>query len=201
MRKINLLFLISLFLCFFSCASSKPVARISVEKQKDLSGNWNDNDIRIVCDSIIDECINSNYIKKFSKKNNRLPYVKLGTILNLSDEYMDTTIIANKFRNSIINSGEMKFVASNSEVESLRDEQLSQADHVSFGTEAQFGNEQAADFMVQGTIKTVIDQNKDVTQKTYYVDIQLYDIESTEVVWTTENSKIVKVLNKKKLKF
>ena len=64
MRKINLLFLISLFLCFFSCASSKPVARISVEKQKDLSGNWNDNDIRIVCDSIIDECINSNYIKK-----------------------------------------------------------------------------------------------------------------------------------------
>ena len=55
--------------------------------------------------------------------------------------------------------------------------------------------------MVQGTIKTVIDQNKDVTQKTYYVDIQLYDIESTEVVWTTENSEIVKVLNKKKLKF
>ena len=201
MRKINLLFLISLFLCFFSCASSKPVARISAEKQKDLSGNWNDNDIRIVCDSIIDECINSNYIKKFSKKNNRLPYVKLGTILNLSDEYIDTTIIANKFRNSIINSGEMKFVASNSEVELLRDEQLSQADHVSFGTEAQFGNEQAADFMLQGTIKTVIDQNKDVTQKTYYFDIQLYDIESTEVVWTTENSEIVKVLNKKKLKF
>lgn len=201
MRKTKLLFLISLFLCFFSCASSKPVARISAEKQKDLSGNWNDNDIRIVCDSIIDECINSNYIKKFSKKNNRLPYVKLGTILNLSDEYVDTTIIANKFRNSIINSGEMKFVASDSEVELLRDEQLSQADHVSFGTEAQFGNEQAADFMLQGTIKTVIDQNKDVTQKTYYFDIQLYDIESTEVVWTTENSEIVKVLNKKKLKF
>ena len=127
--------------------------------------------------------------------------MKLGTILNLSDEYIDTTIIANKFRNSIINSGEMKFVASNSEVELLRDEQLSQADHVSFGTEAQFGNEQAADFMLQGTIKTVIDQNKDVTQKTYYFDIQLYDIESTEVVWTTENSEIVKVLNKKKLKF
>lgn len=200
MRKTKLLFLISLFLCFFSCASSKPVARISAEKQKDLSGNWNDNDIRIVCDSIIDECINSSYIKRFAKKNNRLPYVKLGTILNLSDEYMDTTIIANKFRNSIINSGEMKFVASDSEVESLRDEQLSQADHAKFGTEAQFGNEQAADFMLQGTIKTVIDQNKDATQKTYYVDIQLYDIESTEVVWTTENSEIVKILNKKKLK-
>lgn len=199
-RKIVFL-IILLLISFISCNSTKTVARISAEKQKDLSGNWNDNDIRIVCDSIIDECINSSYIKRFAKKNNRLLYVKLGTILNLSDEYMDTTIIANKFRNSIINSGEMKFVASDSEVESLRDEQLSQADHVKFGTEAQFGNEQAADFMLQGTIKTIIDQNKDVTQKTYYVDVQLYDIESTEVVWTTENSEIVKVLNKKKLKF
>ena len=50
-------------------------------------------------------------------------------------------------------------------------------------------------------IKTVIDLNQNVTQKTYYVDIQLYNIESTEVVWTTENSEIVKIINKKKLKF
>lgn len=201
MKRKSILTLIVLSILLVSCVSNKPVARISAEKQKDLSGNWNDNDIRIVCDSIIDECINSSYIKRFTKKNNRLPYVKLGTILNLSDEYMDTSIIANKFRNAIINSGEMKFVASDSEVESLRDEQLSQADHAKFGTEAQFGNEQAADFMLQGTIKTVIDQNQNVTQKTYYIDVQLYDIESTEVVWTTENSEIVKVLNKKKIKF
>ena len=201
MKRNSFFSLILLSIFFVSCASTKPVARISADKQKDLSGNWNDNDIRIVCDSIIDECINSSYIKRFAKKNNRFPYVKLGTILNLSDEYMDTTIIANKFRNSIINSGEMKFVASDSEVESLRDEQLNQADHAKLGTEAQFGNEQAADFMLQGTIKTVIDQNQNVTQKTYYVDVQLYNIESTEIVWTTENSEIVKILNKKKLKF
>ena len=164
MKRKSFFTLILLSLIFISCASTKPVARISADKQKDLSGNWNDNDIRIVCDSIIDECINSSYIKRFTKKNSRLPYVKLGTILNLSDEYMDTTIIANKFRNSIINSGEMRFVASNSEVESLRDEQLNQADHVKYGTEAQFGNEQAADFMLQGTIKTVIDQNQNITR-------------------------------------
>ena len=132
MKRKSILTLIVLSILLVSCVSNKPVARISAEKQKDLSGNWNDNDIRIVCDSIIDECINSSYIKRFTKKNNRLPYVKLGTILNLSDEYMDTSIIANKFRNAIINSGEMKFVACDSEVESLRDEQLSQADHAKF---------------------------------------------------------------------
>ena len=199
MKRFLIILLSSVIL--LSCTSNKTVSRISSEKQKDLSGNWNDNDIKIVCESIINECINSQYLKNFTKKTRRLPYVKLGTILNLSDEYIDTTIIANKFRNTIINSGELKFVASDSEVEQLREEQLNQGDFAKIGTEAQFGNEQAADFMLQGTIKTVIDQNNNVTQKVYYVDVQLYDIESTEIVWTTENSEIVKVLNKKKLKF
>ena len=196
------------FLCLFllfpifnlSCASSKPVSRISADKQKDLSGNWNDRDIRIVCETIIDDCIDSPAIKRFAKKNGRLPYVKLGTILNMSDEFIDTTIIANKFRNAIINSGELKFVASDSEVESLRSEQLNQADHVKVGSEAQVGNETGADFMLQGTVKTVIDQNGKTIQKTYYVDVELFGVESTVVEWSSENSDIVKVLDKKKLK-
>lgn len=202
MNHIKILSLITLlFFCLPSCASAKSVKRISSDKQKDLSGNWNDNDIRIVCESLIDECIESSSIKKFTKKNSRLPCVKLGSIMNLSDEYMDTTIIANKFRNAIINSGEMKFVASDSEVEDLRKEQLSQNDHAAVGTEAQLGNEKAADFMLQGTIKTVIDQAGSTLQKTYYVDVQLFDIETTEIVWTSENSEIVKVVNRKKVKF
>lgn len=198
MKKIIALLLLSFTV--ISCASSKTVTRIKAEKQKDLSGDWNDKDIRIVCDSLIDECVDSPAIKRFSKKNGRLPFVKLGTILNLSDEFIDTTIIANKFRNAIINSGELKFVASNSEVEALRQEQLDQSDHVKVGKEAQIGNETGADFMLQGTIKTVIDQNGKVVQKTYYVDVELFGVESAEVVWTAENSDIVKVLDKKKLK-
>lgn len=198
--KKQLLPILLISLTFVSCATSKSVTRISADKQKDLSGNWNDNDIRIVCDSLIDECIESSAVKRFAKKYGRIPYVKLGTIMNLSDEYMDTTIVTNKFRNAIVNSGELKFVASDSEVESLRNEQLNQADHVAMGSEAQMGNEQGADFMLQGTIKTVIDQNSGTVQKTYYVDVQLFDVESTELVWSAENSEITKILNKAKLK-
>ena len=94
----------------------------------------------------------------------------------------------------------MKFVASDSEVESLRSEQLAQADHVKVGSEAQVGNETGADFMLQGTVKTVIDQNGKTIQKTYYVDVELFGVESTVVEWSSENSDIVKVLDKKKLK-
>lgn len=195
-----LISLIVILLILPANLSAKPVSRIDAEKQKDLSGNWNDKDIRLVCETVIDDCIESNYIKKFSKKNGRMPYVKLGTILNLSDEFIDTSIISTKFRNAIINSGELKFVASDSEVEALREEQLNQNDHVRLGDEAQIGNEKGADFMLQGTVKTVIDQNGKTIQKTYYVDVQLFDVESTEIVWTSENSDIVKVLDRKKIK-
>ena len=82
MKKIVLLSLVLVSICFTACVSNKPVSRISATKQKDLSGNWNDNDIRIVCESIIDECIKSSQVKRFIKQKNRLPYVKLGTIFN-----------------------------------------------------------------------------------------------------------------------
>lgn len=192
------------FLLLITCVTfgfSKPVSRIAVDKQKDLSGDWNDKDIRIVCETFIEDCVESTPIKKFTKKNGRMPFVKIGTIMNLSDEFIDTTIVTNKFRNAIINSGELKFVASDCEVESLREEQLSQADHVKMGTEAEIGNEQGADFMLQGTVKTVIDQDKKIIQKTYYVTVELFDIESTEVVWSSENSDIVKQIEKNKFKF
>ena len=183
-----------------ACGSTSSVKRISAEKQRDLSGNWNDRDIRLVCEKLIAECIDSGSFNHFIRKNGRQPFVKLGTILNLSDEYIDTSIIANKFRNAIINSGELKFVANDGEVTALRKEQLNQADHVKVGTEAQVGNETAADFMLQGTVKTVVDQNGKTVQKTYYVDVQLFSVESSEIVWSAENSDIGKLLDRKSLK-
>jgi len=200
MKKITKLLIASFLLLNSGVIFAKPVARIDASKQKDLSGNWNDKDIRQVCETIIEDCIESNFVKKFTKKNGRLPCVKLGPIMNLSDEFIDTTIIANKFRNAIIESGELRFVASDSEVEVLRNEQLTQGDHVKMEEAAQMGNETGADFMLQGTVKTVIDQDKKTIQKTYYVDVELFGIESSEIVWTAENSDIVKVIDRKKIK-
>ena len=93
-------------------SAKAKVKRVDSNKQVDLSGNWNDTDIRIVCETLIDECVESRVITNYKKKTGKIPVVKLGTIMNLSDEHIDTTIIANKFRNAIINSGELKFVSS-----------------------------------------------------------------------------------------
>ncbi|MDR0316422.1 MAG: penicillin-binding protein activator LpoB, partial [Treponema sp.] len=48
-----------LLLLLSSCSSSPRVNRIDADTQTDLSGYWNDTDIRIVCQSLIDDCLSS----------------------------------------------------------------------------------------------------------------------------------------------
>lgn len=181
-------------------SAKAKVKRVDSNKQVDLSGNWNDTDIRIVCETLIDECVESRVITNYKKKTGKIPVVKLGTIMNLSDEHIDTTIIANKFRNAIINSGELKFVSSDSEVDELRDERLSQEDYASSETAAAITNETGADFMLLGTLKTVIDSDGKDMVKTYYVNVELHDIETSEILWSAENSDIKKIITRKKVK-
>ena len=74
-------------LALTSCASNKsPVTRVDSETVLDLSGNWNDTDIGIVCKSLIAEASNSPRIAKFEAENGRPPVVILGRIRNDSSE-------------------------------------------------------------------------------------------------------------------
>ena len=201
MKKLKgILLLLTLAFALTSCGSTK-IERVDADSAIDLSGYWNDTDIRIVTDSLIDECIVSRAVSNFKKENDRLARVKLGTIRNLSDEHIDTTIIANKFRNSIVNSGVLKFVSSDDELDYLRDERLNQEDYTNLETQASMGNETGADFLLLGTIKTVTDVLDNRMVKTYYVDVELHDIETSEILWTSENSDIKKVITRKKAKF
>lgn len=51
MKKLLTILLLSM--AFISYSVSKPDSRISASKQKDLSGDWNDKDIRIVCETLV----------------------------------------------------------------------------------------------------------------------------------------------------
>ena len=198
MKRIYILLI--LFTVLIPLNANTKVKRVSSDKQIDLSGNWNDTDIRIVCEDLIDECVQSRVITNYKKKHGRLPVVKLGEIMNLSDEHIDTTIIANKFRNAIINSGELKFVSSDYEVDALRDERMQQEDFASSDTAASLTNETGADFMLLGTLKTVVDSEGKTLVKTYYLNVELHDIETSEILWSAENSEIKKVIKRSKVK-
>lgn len=195
---VSLLFLSSLF--FFSCSSTSVKRYDANESVKDLSGYWNDNDVNLVCTSLIDSCIKSKRVANFKASAGRTPVVIIGTIKNKSVERIDTSILAKRFQNVIINDGTLEFVADSSQREELRAEKYDQAENA-YETAKSIGNETAADFMLQGSVTTIVDTAGRQQVRTYQVDMQLVDLETNKIIWSDQNNDIKKYIKKSAVKF
>ena len=186
-------------LIMVSCGSTK-VSRVDSGEVIDLDGYWNESDVRIVCDSLIEECISSPRIAKFEGQQGRAPVVIIDSIRNQSSEHIDTSIVEKKFQTAIINSGVMEFVSSSTERQALREEKADQADHSTYDTAKEMDQETGADFMIKGSVKTIVQSAGDKTVRTYYVYAELHDIKTNKIVWMAENDSIKKVIKRQKAK-
>ena len=186
-------------LIMVSCGSTK-VSRVDSDEVIDLAGYWNESDVRIVCDSLIEECISSPRIAKFEGQQGRAPVVIIDSIRNQSSEHIDTSIVEKKFQTAIINSGVMEFVSSSTERQALREEKADQADHSTYDTAKEMDQETGADFMLKGSVKTIVQSAGDKTVRTYYVYAELHDIKTNKIVWMAENDSIKKVIKRQKAK-
>ena len=182
------------------CATPK-VERIDAETVTDLSGYWNDTDVRLVADTLIKECTNAPAISNYTRTKGKFPVVIVGTFKNQSDEHIDTSILVKKFEAALVNSGKVDFVASASERGELRQERKEQQDWSNEETAKRLANETGADFMLIGAVKTIVDMNDKKSSRTYYVTAELIDIESNRKLWIGENSEIKKLITKPKVRF
>ena len=178
--------------------NSGKVERVSPDTVTDLSGYWNDTDVRIVAESLIADCVNAPAITNYIRNNNALPVVIVGNFRNDSDEHIDTSILSKKFEVALINSGKVDFVASSSERGEIRQEREEQQAWASEETAKRLANETGADFMLIGSVKTMVDHVNNVSTRTYWVYAELIDIESNRKLWLGENSEIKKVITKSK---
>ncbi len=178
-----------------SCATTS-VTRVDSSTQTDLSGYWNDTDVRIVCESLINDCLESPRVAQTAQKKKALPVFIVGTFRNDSDEHIDTTIISKKMESAIINSGKADFVASSAERGEIRDERQEQQSFASEETAKALANETGADFILIGAVKTIVDRaaNGKTATRTYYVTAELIDIETNKKIWVGENDEIKKVI-------
>src|SRR5512139_2243951 len=70
------------------CATD--VKRVGVEEVRDLSGNWNDTDSRLVSEEMIRDALSSPWIDRHAKTSAGVPAVIVGNIRNLSHEHINT---------------------------------------------------------------------------------------------------------------
>jgi hypothetical protein len=196
----SLVFCATVLLIFVSCGSAPKVSRVDSDTQIDLSGYWNDTDVRIVCDSLIKACLDSPRVTQEIAKLGRLPIVLVGRFENGSDEHIDTTIISRTMEIAIFNSGKADFVAGGDARNQLRAERQDQQGNASEQSAAALGNETGADFLLMGTVKTIIDRAGDTSTRTYFVSAEMSNIETTARLWMDQNSEIKKLIRNSKAK-
>jgi uncharacterized protein (TIGR02722 family) len=191
----NRFLLIPAVLClvfFTACATS--VKRVDSETLTDLSGYWNDTDLRIVCDSLIKACLDFPRVVQESGRLGRNPVFLVGPFRNESDEHIDTNIIAETMEAAIFNSGKADFAAGGATRDALRRERLDQQSNASEETARKLANETGADFLLTGSVRTIVDQSGGTRTRTYYVVAELTNIENGVRLWMAQNREIKKII-------
>jgi uncharacterized protein (TIGR02722 family) len=187
-------------LALASCSSNPKVTRVDSGTQVDLSGLWNDTDVRIVCDSLIKACLDSPRVTQEIARRGGIPTVVVGNFRNESDEHIDTSIISSAMEVAIFNSGKLDFVAGGSARNELRAERQDQQGNASEESAAALGNETGADFLLTGSVKTIIDRAGGTATRTYFVNAELTNIETNARMWMDQNSEIKKIIQTPKSK-
>ncbi|VAW62749.1 putative lipoprotein [hydrothermal vent metagenome] len=178
-----------------STGCGKKITRIESNEITDLSGKWNDTDSRLVSREMIDDVLSRPWISNFNRKKSKVPVVIVGAVRNLSHEHINTRTFISDLERELINSGEVQFVASASEREEVRDERRDQDLNASESTRKAMGHESGADFMLKGTINTIVDAAGGDQARFYQVDLTLIDLLSNRKVWVGQK-KIKKKVEK-----
>ena len=164
------------------CATE--VKRVGVEEVKDLSGNWNDTDSRLVSEEMIRDSLSTGWIDRHAKKSNKVPAVIIGNIRNLSHEHINTNTFIADLERAFVNSGRVDVVASKSEREGIREERADMDLNASEASRKEMGKETGADYMLIGTINSIIDASGSEQIRFYQVDLTLVNITDNRKVWT-----------------
>ncbi len=182
------------------CGAETKVTRVDTGVVTDLRGRWNDTDSRMVAESMVKEALEYPWLNNFSQSKRRQPVVVVGTVLNNSHEHINVQTFVTDLERELTNSQKVTFVAGKNEREEVRTERKEQAMYAREDTQKAPGKELGADYMMKGTIATILDEADGTKAMFYQVDLQMVDLESNAKVWFGQK-KIKKVIEKKRTIF
>ena len=185
-------------LMLFGCATR--VERIDVEETRDLSGEWNDTDSRLVSEEMVRDLLARPWLDKFINEKGNLPAVIVGEVRNLSHEHINVGTFVGDIERELLNSGGVQFVASKSERGQIREERKDQELNASAETAKRMGEELGADFMLQGAINTILDTEGKEQVRYYQVDLSLISLADNRKVWAGQK-KIKKFVKKNSIRW
>lgn len=173
---------IAIILTITNC--SRKVTRLDPNTQTDISGRWNDTDSKQVAETMISDVLSRPWLTRFSSANGgKIPVVIVGDVTNKTHEHISAETFIKDVERAFINSGKVRVVENAMFREKIRDELSSQQDFATEETKKKLAKELGADFIMFGTINSMVDEYKKEKTIAYKVNLELADLQSTEKVW------------------
>jgi uncharacterized protein (TIGR02722 family) len=164
-------------------ACSTKGTRVSLEEPIDLSGRWNATDSRLTAEAMIKDALERPWVQRFTEATGRGPVVLVGTVLNRTHEHFNTQTFVKDLKRALMQSGRVQVVADGGQRQEVRQERLDQAQNARADAVQPAGQESGADFMLHGTVNTLVDELDSTKAVFYQVDLELIDIASNVKVW------------------
>ena len=141
---------------------------------------------RRVADELIPQCLGSPWLPEYrGQHGENRPRILIADIENNTSEHINKDVFMNELQRVLINSGVVRFVADPGVREELMQEVQWQEDMAKGGGVSGDGGQgvSGADFMMMGTISSVVDQADKKAIVYYKVDLSLTDLRNWEKVW------------------
>ena len=139
--------------------------------------------------------LSRNWLSTFNRNHGKAPTVIVGTIRNLSHEHINTSTFIADMERELINSGVVGFVVSAKEREEIRREVKNQNLNATEETRKAMSQEIGADFMLHGSINSIVDAVSGEQVRFYQIDLTLVELRLNRKVWERQK-KIRKTVDK-----
>ncbi|MDN3551499.1 penicillin-binding protein activator LpoB [Mucilaginibacter aquaedulcis] len=166
---------------------SRQVTRVSTDETIDISGNWNNSDSRMVAADLTDKILNAGWINTHQEEHQgKKPVVIVGFVQNKSHEHIDAETFVKDVESAFIQTQKVRLVQGGKKREELRAEKADQQTNATVSSMKKFGLESGADYILQGSINSIVDAHKRQKVVYYQVNLELTNIQTNEVVWIGE---------------
>lgn len=183
-KKIITLAVIAVSGMVITSCSTRQVTRVNTDQAIDISGNWNNTDSRMVAQEMTQTILSGKWLPNhLESKQGKKPVVVVGAVANKSHEHIDAETFVKDVEQTFIQSDRVRLVQGGKKREELRAEKADQQDNASVSTMKKFGLENGADYILQGSINSIVDSHKRQKVVYYQVNLELTDIQTNEVVW------------------
>ncbi len=187
MKKFFLPVALATLLFATACQPQRRVTRIDPNETIDLSGRWNSTDSRLVANEMIRDALNRRWRTDFLTSNQgQRPVVVVGMVLNRSHEHIPVEMFIMDIERAFINTEQVRVVQAGEKRDELRAERADQHEFASPSTIKRWGQELGADFIMQGSVNSIVDAYRNRRTVTYQVNLELTNLETNEKVWIGE---------------